>query len=281
MQQPLKGLWVLALLFGLQACTVMPQTSGINDSALRSIGASGNVSFIEITPQLLASQSIANVRDNMGCSAGSCADAWDYLIEPGDVLSIVVWEHPQLTIPAGPNRSPEEGGNRVHADGTIFYPYVGRIQVKDHTVAEVREIVAKGLKKVIPNPQVDVSVAHFNENNNVYVLGEIPRPGTQPLGMARLSLTDAVARSGGIDKANANAKGIFVLRAGENEGDMDVFSLDAKSPTAFLWGTRFNLMPQDVVYVTAAPAARWGRLISKIIPSLSALNTLLILEGRL
>ena len=98
--------------------------------------------------------------------------------------------------------------------------------------------------------------------------------------MARLSLTDAIARSGGIDKSNANAKGIFVFR--KNGGSItDVFKLDVRSPSAFLTGTRFKLQPQDVVYVTAAPATRWGRIISKLIPSLSALNTLLSLEGRL
>ena len=99
--------------------------------------------------------------------------------------------------------------------------------------------------------------------------------------MSRMSLTDAVARSGGIEKINANARGIFVFRSNTHTKDVDVFKLDAKSPAAFLWATRFNLQAQDVVYVTAAPAARWGRVISKIIPSLAALNTLLILDDRL
>jgi len=258
----------------------MPQTAGLNEGQLRN-AVTGNVRIRDINPELIASLSLTNVKGNIGCETGLCPENWDYLVGPGDVLSIVVWEHPQLTIPAGPNRTPAEAGSRVHGDGTIFYPYIGKLKVKNRTVSEIRELIAEGLKKIIPNPQVDVSVAHFRENNKVYMLGEIGRPGSLVLGMSRMSLTDAVASSGGIEKLNANAKGIFVFRSSTQTKDVDVFKLDARSPTAFLWGTQFNLQAQDVVYVTAAPAARWGRIISKVIPSLAALNTLLILERRL
>jgi len=281
--RPSKMLEVLlaavALLL-LQACTVMPQTGGLDESRLRK-DATGNVRIRDINPDLIASLSLTNVKGNIGGAAGMGPENWDYLIGPGDVLSIVVWEHPQLTIPAGPNRTPAEAGSRVHGDGTIFYPYIGNLSVQDKTVSEVRELITAGLKKIIPEPQVDVSVAHFRENNKVYVLGEISQPRPLVLGMSRLSLTDAVAQRGGIEKPNANARGIFVFRSNSQTSDVDVFKLDARSPAAFLWGTRFNLQAQDVVYVTAAPAARWGRIISKIVPSLAALNTLLILDDRL
>ncbi len=273
-------LW-LGVVFGLTACGIMPQTKGVNEHQLRAQVRQGEVRIQDISPDLIASMSLSNVRGNMGCGAGLCPENWDYLIGPGDVLSIVVWEHPQLTIPAGPNRSPQEAGTRVHADGSIFYPYIGKLNVQDRTLSEVRELIADGLKKIIPDPQVDVSIAHFRENNKVYVLGEIAKPGPLVLGMSRMSLTEAVAQSGGVFKSNANAKGIFVFRTDMSSGDVDVFRLDGSSPTAFMWGTRFNLQEQDVVYVTSAPATRWGRIITKIVPSLGALNALLILEDRL
>jgi polysaccharide export outer membrane protein len=270
----------LVLAAALQGCTVMPQTGGLNESRLRGEVGNGIVRIREINPQLLQSLSLTNVKGDTGCAAGMCPESWDYIVGPGDVLSIVVWEHPQLTIPAGPNRSPAEAGNRIHGDGTIFYPYIGKVRVSGKTVSEVRDLITEGLKKIIPEPQVDVSVAHFRENNKVYVLGEISQPGPLVLGMSRVSLTDAISRAGGIEKLNANARSIFVFRSGSRE-NVDVFRLDARSPSAFLWGTQFNLQAQDVVYVTAAPAARWGRIISKIVPSLAALNTLLILDDRL
>ena len=260
----------------LQACTVMPQTADFNPSL-----HTGEVRVRDIDDRLIESLSLSNVKGNIGCNVGECPDGWEYRIGPGDVLSIVVWEHPQLTLPLGPNRSPSEAGNRVHGDGTIFYPYIGDLNVNNKTVSEVRELISQGLKKVIPNPQVDVSIAQFRESNQVYVLGEITKPGPLVLGMGRLTLTDAIAQSGGVDNVNANAQGILVFRHAPGNTDIDVFKLDARSPASFFWGTKFSLEPQDVVYVTSAPATRWGRIITKLIPSLSALNTLLLLDDRL
>jgi len=249
---------LLALFFfAVQGCTVMPQTRGVSNGHLSGLIGS-NARIKTITPELIASLSLSNVRDDVGCAAGLCPEQWNYLIGPGDVLSVTVWDHPQLTMPSGPNA---ETGRQVSGDGTIFYPYIGRLMVQNRTTDEVRELITSGLKKVIPKPQVDVAVARFRENNRAYVLGEVAAPGPLELGSGRVSLTDALSKAGGIEK--------------------NFFQLDAVSPTAFSWGTRFNLQSQDVVYVTSAPAARWGRIISKIIPSLSALNTLLLLEDRL
>lgn len=265
------NLFVLIIL-ALQACALQPQTAGFQPKF-----HNGEVRIRDIDDRLIDSLSIGKVEGDIDCGDNNCDDIWEYRISPGDVLSVVVWEHPQLSLPLGPNRTAEEAGNRVYSDGTIFYPYIGKLDVKGKTVGEVRTLISDGLKKVIPDPQVDVSVASFSSENQVYVLGEISNPGPLVLGMGRLSLTDAIASSGGVDKVNANAKGIFVFRHAPNNTVLDVFQLDARSPSSFLWGTKFNLHPQDVIYITSAPATRWGRIIAKLTPSLSALNTLILL----
>jgi polysaccharide export outer membrane protein len=284
------------------------------------------------------------------------ASTYDYLVGPGDVLNITVWGHPELTIPAGSMRSAAEAGNWVHADGTIFYPYVGRIEVSGLNVAAIREQITAKLRRYIEDPQVDVTVAAFrsqrvyvtgavntpgplpltnvpmrlldalsaagdlsaeadwqrvtltrdgreyplalsalyvdgdtrqnillkqgdvlhvarSDDNKVFVLGEVRQPSKVIMDRNGLSLAGVLAEAGGINELSANARGIFVMRAGSEDGEprIDVYQLNARSATALVLADHFAMQPRDIVYVTAAPIARWNRIINNLLPSISAL----------
>ncbi len=283
-------------------------------------------------------------------------EVYDYLVGPGDVLNITVWGHPELTIPAGSMRSAAEAGNWVHADGTIFYPYVGKIEVVGMNVATIREQITSKLRRYIEDPQVDVTVAAFrsqrvyvtgavnkpgplpvsnvplrlidaitaagdvsadadwqratltrdgqdyalslaslyvdgdtgqnillqdgdvlhvpsNNDSKVFVLGEVNRPSKVMMDRNGLTLAGALAEAGSIRELSANARGIFVMRAGEENGEprIDVFQLNARSATALVIADHFQMQPRDIVYVTAAPIARWNRIISNLLPTVNAL----------
>ena len=281
---------------------------------------------------------------------------YDYTVNRGDILNITVWDHPELTIPAGSDRSPSEAGNWVHSDGTIFYPYVGEIKVAGLKVTEIRDILRKELAKYIASPQVDVTVASFR-SKRVYMTGELKQPGTQPItnvpltlleavsnaggltdtadwtnvtltrngetkryslrdlyrqgdtrenillrpndiihvarndaakifvlgevtkptslniGRSDITLAEALADAGGFAQATADASGIFVLRQAAEGGDKiaDVYQLHARNATALVLADQFTLQARDIVYVTAAPIARWNRLIAQILPSMQSL----------
>lgn len=138
---------------------------------------------------------------------------YQYRIGKGDVLSIIVYEHPELTIPSGAERSAAEAGNTVHDDGTIYYPFVGRIKVEGSTVREVRDQIARRLSSYITEPQVEVKVAAFN-SQHVLISGEVAAPSRQPITNVPMTVLDAITMTGGPTR-QANWHGVQLLRNGE------------------------------------------------------------------
>src|SRR2546423_1643085 len=115
-----------------------------------------------------------------------------YTVAPYDVLQVTVWDHPELTAPTGQFRSPEENGNPVSADGSVFYPYVGVVPVAGKTVAEIRSLLTTRLAGVIQKPQLDVRIAAFR-GKRAHITGEIVQPSPIPITDVPSRVQDAVA----------------------------------------------------------------------------------------
>lgn len=109
----------------------------------------------------------------------------DYIVGPGDVLDIRVWDHEDL------NRVVE-----ISQEGAFSFPFVGKITISKHTVFEIESELAEKLSDgYIVAPQVTISVAEYR-NQKVFLFGEVNRPGSYIL-KHKSHLLEIISEAGG------------------------------------------------------------------------------------
>ncbi|WP_428311608.1 polysaccharide biosynthesis/export family protein [Hydrocarboniphaga sp.] len=115
----------------------------------------------------------------------------------------------------------------------------------------------------------DVVVVPTVHRSNVFVLGEVTRPGLLEVNRDDTDLADALMASGGINQLTANASRVYVIRGDYKRPT--VYQVDAGRPDAMLLAQKFQILPSDVIYVAEARATRWNRGLSQILPTVQGL----------
>ncbi|GAX62900.1 periplasmic protein [Candidatus Scalindua japonica] len=144
------------------------------------------------------SQSTQGVPGGVGYNSNSLLGQ-DYLIGPGDVLDIKIFDSEDL------NRTVRVGG-----DGYISLPLIGSIIAGGLNVSELEFNMAyEYSKKYLQNPQISVYVQEFH-SKRVAVLGEVKNP--QLLEMTRNSsnLLEMISLCGGVTKDAGDL--IYIIR---------------------------------------------------------------------
>ncbi len=157
-----------------------------------------------------------------------------YVIGPGDVLSISVWQNPDLTrvVPVLP-------------DGTISFPLLGELMVSDLSVTQLTKKLKDELEPYTPDPQLSVEVQQ-TRSLVIYVIGKVNRPGNFTY-YANIDVLQALAMAGGLNPF-ADRSDIKIIRT-DKEGKKEfTFDYDAVTEDGAL-GQNIQLKRGDVVIV--------------------------------
>ena len=186
----------------------------------------------------------------------SFAQVQEYVLQPGDVISIQVVEHPEFS-----------GRHKIRPDGRINYPVIGEIDVASLTCAQLVKIMQGKLASYVNNPVVSISIEAYYANK-IFVIGDVNRSGEyqiyEPIGVIK-----ALAMCGGLRKKKV--KTIKIIRA-------DGTVIDIVTKDLWAGGTQESniLYPGDTLFVPESFEVPWG-LLSTILGIVS-LGVLIVLN---
>jgi polysaccharide export outer membrane protein len=202
----------LGLMLALSGCATMPDwlsASGPSREQVRETRDTGRIEGIQLIDvndalarKLAQSKKLGQFIDVFPSDGTN-----NYLIGPGDIIEVSVWEAPPAMLfgsvvldpKAGPTTTrvvtfPEQ---MVTPDGTITMPFAGRVPVKGRTTQEIEADIVKRLAGKANQPQVLVRVIK-NNTSNVTVVGEVSNSTLMPLTPKGERLLDALAAAGGV-----------------------------------------------------------------------------------
>ncbi|OUR83016.1 capsular biosynthesis protein [Cycloclasticus sp. 46_120_T64] len=146
----------------------------------------------------------------------------EYLLGPGDLLSIHVFEEEELSLEL-----------RLSDRGTIAYPFLGEIETQGLGLAELSGLIKRGLADgYLVNPIVSITIVEYRQ---FYINGEVEKPGGYAY-LPGLTVQKAVALAGGFTERASKEK-ITVVHDG------------AEASTPRQLGLSSAVRPGDVVTI--------------------------------
>ena len=155
----------------------------------------------------------------------------DYILGPGDTLSLNLWgainARHELT---------------VDRNGEIMIPKVGTVKVWGLTHDQGREAVNKAIGRIYKNYELSMTLGRLR-SIQIFVVGEVEAPGSYPVSSIA-SVINALSAAGGPAR-NGSLRNIKVTRTGQPPQDVDLYDM-------FLSGDRskdIRLQNGDTIFV--------------------------------
>jgi len=131
----------------------------------------------------------------------------DYIIGPGDVLDISVWNNEALTKAAS-----------VLPDGKIHFPLIGEVVAGGKTLLDLETELKQRIATFVPDPNLTIMVQQVN-SMLIYVIGKVNRSGRYALN-TNINVLQALTMAGGLNTFAKRNK-IKIFR--EDSGKTDIF----------------------------------------------------------
>lgn len=129
----------------------------------------------------------------------------------------------------------------VNTDGNIEFPYIGKVEVVNKTIPEIKDIMQHKIDPYMDQSSVVVKLV----NKKITVLGEVQRPGQYNISRECITIFDALGYAGDLTDFG-NRKEVRVVR---NYPDgKKTFSVDL-TDRKLLTSEHLYLLPNDLVYV--------------------------------
>ena len=209
----------------------------------------------------IVSKKVVYVEDMKADSTYAVVDAHPLRVQKGDRLSIVVRSKtPELAAPFNMDHigytvnergdvntstasAAVERGYLVDKDGDIDFPVLGNLHLADLSLEEVKALITNAIinQQLINDPIVKVDLLNLKIN----VMGEIMNVGLLDVPEGKITLFDAISRSGGLTTNGAENE-IVVIR--ESNGQRLKMVNDLKSQEIFN-APSYHLQQNDIVYV--------------------------------
>lgn len=138
----------------------------------------------------------------------------EYLLGPGDLIQVQVWDEPELSGPL-----------RVRIDGRISLPLIGEITAAGQPPQALAMQLSQRFAAVLAEASVNVSLTE--SSRRYYVLGKVSQPGEFPLNTP-VNVLQALARSGGFLEW-AKTSDIRIISSTNNRNKVLTFDYDAVS----------------------------------------------------
>lgn len=141
----------------------------------------------------------------LALSSGALAG---YVVASEDVLSVVVYDEPELSVKDA----------RISSAGTLAMPLIGEIKVAglspEQIASKIEAVLADGYLK---RPRVSVTIAEYRQ---FYVNGAVKKPGGYPY-QEGLTVQRAVVLAGGLTERASTSK-ISVAREANSHASVPV-----------------------------------------------------------